>query len=57
MEVQCPDEDRWKRIILCFPENMLTTVDVKLTPQITFGVPKKLFKAYIGFFHQHDTWF
>ena len=45
---------RWrpdgKELYYVSPENMLTAVDVKLTPQITFGVPKKLFKADIGSF-------
>ena len=43
---------RWrtdgKELYYVSPQNVLTAVDVKITHQITFGVPKKLFKAEIG---------
>ena len=43
---------RWrpdgKELYYVSPENMLLAVDVKRTPQITFGVPQKLFKANVG---------
>jgi Tol biopolymer transport system component len=37
-----------KELYYVSPENMLLAVDVKRTPQITFGVPQKLFKADVG---------
>jgi serine/threonine protein kinase len=47
-------QPRWrpdgKELYYISPENILTAVDVKITPQITFGVPKKLFKAEVGYF-------
>ena len=43
---------RWrpdgKELYYVSPENMLTAIDVRKTPQITFGAPQKLFKADIG---------